>query len=52
MFLQNQTAELWSQGAVRCVLVAHGQTVEVELRKRGRVTVPSQGRAKPSGRVE
>lgn len=32
MFVQNQTAELWSQGAVRCVLVAHGQTVEVELR--------------------
>jgi len=32
MFVQDQSAELWSHGAVKCVLVPHGHTVEVELR--------------------
>ena len=32
MFLQDNPAELWSHGAVRCVLVPHGHAVEVELR--------------------
>jgi CheY-like chemotaxis protein len=32
MFVQEATAELWSHGAVRCVLVPQGQKVEVELR--------------------
>src|SRR5204863_4399664 len=32
MFVHDSTAELWTHGAVRCVLVPHGHTVEVELR--------------------
>jgi CheY-like chemotaxis protein len=32
MFVQEPTAELWSHGAVRCVLVPQGHRVEVELR--------------------
>src|SRR5690349_19101761 len=32
MFVQDQSAELWCHGAVKCVLVPHGHTVEVELR--------------------
>ena len=32
MFVQDSTAELWTHGAVRCVLVPQGQRVEVELR--------------------
>ena len=32
MFVPDSTAELWTHGAVRCVLVPHGHTVEVELR--------------------
>ena len=32
MFVQDKSAELWSHGAVKCVLVPHGHTVEVELR--------------------
>jgi CheY-like chemotaxis protein len=32
MFVHEPTAELWSHGAVRCVLVPQGQQVEVELR--------------------
>lgn len=32
MFVQDQSAELWCHGAVTCVLVPHGHTVEVELR--------------------
>jgi CheY-like chemotaxis protein len=32
MFVQESTAELWSHGAVTCVLVPIGHNVEVELR--------------------
>jgi CheY-like chemotaxis protein len=32
MFVQDSTAELWSQGAVRCVVVLHGNNIDVELR--------------------
>jgi CheY-like chemotaxis protein len=32
MFVHETTAELWTHGAVTCVLVPHGQSVEVELR--------------------
>jgi CheY-like chemotaxis protein len=32
MFVPSSTAELWTHGAVTCVLVPHGQNVDVELR--------------------
>jgi CheY-like chemotaxis protein len=32
MFAHDATAELWSDARVKCVLVPHGQQVEVELR--------------------
>ena len=32
MFVDTSTAELWTHGAVRCVLVPHGHNVDVELR--------------------
>jgi CheY-like chemotaxis protein len=32
MFVHSSTAELWTHGAVTCVLVPHGQNVDVELR--------------------
>ena len=32
MFVQDSTAELWSDATVKCVLVPRGQLVEVELR--------------------
>jgi hypothetical protein len=32
MFVQDSTAELWTHGPVRCILVPHGQQVEVQLR--------------------
>jgi CheY-like chemotaxis protein len=32
MFVHSSTAELWTHGAVTCVLVPHGHNVEVELR--------------------
>jgi len=32
MFFQDPTAELWTHGAVTCVLVPHGANVDVELR--------------------
>src|SRR4051812_44769108 len=32
MFVQDSTAELWTHGAVKCVLVPNGHKVEVELR--------------------
>ena len=47
MFVQDATAELWSNETVRCVLVPHADQVEVELRNtRGsaflRKTAPSR----------
>ena len=32
MFVHSSTAELWTHGAVTCVLVPHGHNVDVELR--------------------
>jgi CheY-like chemotaxis protein len=32
MFVDDSTAELWTHGAVTCVLVPHGPNVDVELR--------------------
>ncbi len=32
MFVHDSTAELWSDSTVKCVLVPHGQQLEVELR--------------------
>jgi CheY-like chemotaxis protein len=32
MFVHDFTAELWTEGTVKCVLVPHGHNVEVELR--------------------
>jgi len=32
MFVHSSTAELWTHGAVTCVLVPHGDNVDVELR--------------------